>query len=85
MPYGLYCSYDGVGYTIRLPEINAGTMMLIGDYGLGSINPIFTNDDLKNTQHTSFLCRVVVAGLTCLQIMGAFTLLIIQQLSWLVC
>lgn len=57
MPYGLYCSYDGAGYTVRFPERKAGTMMLVGDYGLGSINPTFTNDDLKNTHHTSFFMQ----------------------------
>lgn len=51
-----YLSFDGVGYNINVP-IKQGTMMLVGDYGLGSINPTFTNDDLKNTHHTSFFMQ----------------------------
>lgn len=30
-PFGLYCSYSGVGYTINLPEKKNGTMALVGD------------------------------------------------------
>lgn len=51
-----YLSFDGVGYNINVP-IKQGTMMLVGDYGLGSINPTFTNDDLKNIHHTSFFMQ----------------------------
>ncbi|MCL8627064.1 hypothetical protein NAB41_06330 [Proteus mirabilis] len=51
-----YLSFDGVGYNINAP-IKQGTMMLVGDYGLGSRNPTFTNDDLKGTDHTSFFMQ----------------------------
>ncbi|WP_368936047.1 hypothetical protein [Proteus penneri] len=57
VPYGFYLSYDGSGNSIRFPERKGGTLMLVGDYGLGSINPTFTNDDLKNTHHTSFFMQ----------------------------
>ncbi|MCE9841538.1 hypothetical protein LZ636_17855 [Proteus terrae] len=51
-----YVSFNGNGYNINVP-IKQGTMMLVGDYGLGSINPTFTNDDLKNIHHTSFFMQ----------------------------
>ncbi|WP_409048773.1 hypothetical protein PWG11_12020 [Proteus mirabilis] len=41
---------------IAVPKAS-GTMMLVGDYGIGSVNPRFTNDDLTNTQHTSFFLQ----------------------------
>lgn len=56
-PFVFYCSYDGAGYSVRFPEKKGGTMMLVGDYGLGSINPTFTNDDLKNSNQTSFFMQ----------------------------
>ncbi|WP_311753015.1 hypothetical protein [Proteus columbae] len=57
VPYGFYLSYDGSGNSIRFPERKGGTLMLVGDYGLGSINPTFTNDDLKNSNQTSFFMQ----------------------------
>lgn len=42
--------------THNFPE-KSGTLMQMGDYGIGSINPTFTNDDLKNTHHTSFFMQ----------------------------
>ncbi|WP_454208679.1 phage tail fiber protein [Proteus sp. Marseille-Q3619] len=36
VPYGFYLSYDGSGNSIRFPERKGGTLMLAGDYGLGS-------------------------------------------------
>ncbi|HHE4956068.1 TPA: hypothetical protein ACPEVF_000832 [Proteus mirabilis] len=35
-PFGFYCSYDGVGYSVRFQEKKSGTIMLVGDYGLGT-------------------------------------------------
>lgn len=57
VPYGFYLSYDGSGNSIRFPERKGGTLMLVGDYGLGSINPTFINDDLKNSNQTSFFMQ----------------------------
>ncbi|AZF93187.1 MAG: hypothetical protein [Phage NGI136] len=50
------------GYNgIQIPKLS-GTMMLVGDYGIGSVNPKFTNDDLTNTQHTSFFLQIGGSG-----------------------
>ncbi|HGN1702461.1 TPA: hypothetical protein ACKRS0_002197 [Proteus mirabilis] len=35
-PFGFYCSYNGVGYSVRFQEKKSGTIMLVGDYGLGT-------------------------------------------------
>lgn len=36
-PFGFYCSYDGAGYSVRFPERKGGTIMLVGDYGIGGV------------------------------------------------
>ncbi|WP_368871880.1 hypothetical protein [Proteus terrae] len=49
VPYGFYLSYDGSGNSIRFPERKGGTLMLVGDHGLGSNATYRGNDELKDT------------------------------------
>ncbi|MCE9841667.1 hypothetical protein LZ636_18530, partial [Proteus terrae] len=49
-----YASFNGKGYNINVP-IKQGTMMLVGDYGIGGIAPRVTNDELKGTLFSQFM------------------------------
>ncbi|QNH66966.1 hypothetical protein H7F13_06985 [Proteus vulgaris] len=51
--FGFYSSYDGSGTTIRLPK-NGGTMMLVGDYGLGTFNGYIKDSEIANPHVTKF-------------------------------
>ncbi|MGA4658793.1 hypothetical protein ACK6ST_18075, partial [Proteus terrae] len=49
-----YASFNGKGYNINVP-IKQGTMMLVGDYGIGGVAPRVTNDELKGTLFSQFM------------------------------
>ena len=51
-PFGFYCSYDGAGYSVRFPEKKGGTLMLVGDYGLGVINSPSVSAYIDNANST---------------------------------
>ncbi|WP_218048116.1 hypothetical protein [Proteus mirabilis] len=43
---------DGAAYNYNLPK-SSGTMMLVGDYGVGGMAPSMSNNDLKTSQLSS--------------------------------
>ncbi|MER1936662.1 hypothetical protein [Proteus terrae] len=62
-PFGFYCSYDGAGYSVRFPERKGGTIMLVGDYGVGGKAPYVSDDIVKDTlRGTGFFSQGANAG-----------------------